>query len=286
MSRRFIFTLWLSSLLWMSCATPGQLGVNTPQSNGSGGPDYPVALEATPARQQASESAWRALAQEHQLPDTLRCDCDPILLTPRALPVEAAGRIQVVKKNAAFTDLELKEALRHFIKIHARLLGVNAGDTAIGQPELSLVTLSHEGALTRVVYQQRSFPYPIAALAERFGTLEFTLSKSGHLLQWHSSLLPNVTLPARATLEASALPERFVGREFTYSNIAGQPLRYRVTRTDEVFVKEAVVFPRVTGARLTIHLAYPIVIGLGTTWTIYVDAVTGEELAVKANFVS
>ena len=282
MSRRIIFALWLSSLLWTSCAMPGQVGVKTPQGN-TGGPEYPPVLDASPARQQASESAWRALAQEHQLPDTLRCDCDPVLLTPRALPVEAAGRIQIVQKGAGFTDLELKEALRHFIEIHARLLGVNAGDTAIGQPELSLITLSHEGALTRVVYQQRSFPYPIA---EGYGTLEFTLSKSGHLLQWHSSLLPNVTLPARATLEASALPARFVNREFTYSNIAGQPLRYRVARTDEVFVKEAVVYPRLAASRLTIHLAYPIVVGIGTTWTIYVDAMTGEELAVKPNFVS
>ncbi len=279
MSRRIIFALWLSGLLCASCATPGQVGVKTPQSNG---PEYPPVLDATPARQQASEAAWRALAQEHQLPDTLRCDCDTILLTPRALPVEAAGRIQVVKKNP-FTDLELKEALRHFIEIHARLLGVNAGDTAIGQPELSLVTLSHEGALTRVVYHQRSFPYP---LAEGFGTLAFTLSKSGHLLQWHSSLLPNVTLPARASLEASALPERFVGREFSHTSVAGQPLRYRVERIEEVFVKEAVVYPRVNGTRLTIHLAYPIVVGLGTTWMIYVDAMTGEELAVKPNFVS
>ena len=282
MSRRFIFALWLGGLLCASCATPGQVGVKTPQNNLSGAPEYPMALDATPARQQASESDWRSLAQEHQLPDTLRCDCDPFLLTPRALPVEAAGRIQVVKKSP-FTDLELKEALRHFIEIHARLLGVNAGDTAIGQPELSLVTLSHEGALTRVVYQQRSFPYPIV---DGFGTLSFTLSKSGHLLQWHSSLLPNVALPARATIETSALPERFVSRDFSYSNVAGQPLRYRVARADEVFVKEAVVFPRVTDKRMTIHLAYPIVVGVGTTWTIYVDAMTGEELAVKANFVS
>ena len=286
MSRRFIFALWLGGLLCASCATPGQVGVKTPQNNGSGGPEYPPVLDASPARQQASESAWRALAQEHQLPDTLRCDCDPILLTPRALPMEAAGRIQVVRQNP-FTDLELKEALRHFIEIQARLLGVNPGDTAIGQPQLSLVTLSvtlsHEGALTRVVYQQRSFPYPIV---DGYGTLEFTLCKSGHLLQWRSSLLPNVTLPARPTLETSALPERFVNREFTYSNIAGQPLRYRVARADEVFVKEAVVYPRLTSTRLTIHLAYPIVVGLGTTWTIYVDAMTGEELAVKPNFVS
>ncbi|NOT60714.1 MAG: hypothetical protein HOP19_10885 [Acidobacteria bacterium] len=274
-----LLCLFIIALLWTSCATPGQVGVKTPQSNV---PDYPPTLDVTPPRQQAGESAWRALAQEHQLPDTLRCDCDPVLLTPRALPVEAAGRIPIVKKEG-FTDLELKEALRHFIEIHARLLGVNAGDTAIGQPELSLVTLSHEGALTRVVYQQRSFAYP---LAEGFGKLEFIVSKSGHLLQWHSSLLPNVTLPARATLEASALPERFVNREFTYTNIAGQPLRYRVARTDEVFVKEIVVYPRAAASRLTIHLAYPIVVGLGTTWTVYVDAVTGEELAVKSNFVS
>jgi hypothetical protein len=275
----FITALWLAG-----CAAPGQVGVKTPQNNGT---DYPPVINVTPSRQQASAAAWRALVQEHQLPENMACDCDPILLTPRALPIEAAARIQIIKQNN-FTDLELKEALRHFIEIHARLLGVNAGDTAIGQPDLSLVTLSREGALIRVVYQQRSFPYP---LAEGFGKLEFVVSKSGHLLQWHSSLLPNATLPARVTLEADTLPERFVNREFTYTNFAGQPLRYRVARTDEVFVKELIVYPRAPSAalkdaRLTIHLAYPIVVGLGTTWTVYVDAVTGEELAVKSNFAS
>jgi hypothetical protein len=282
MSRQFIFRLWLSNFLlwWLAgCATPGQVGVKTPQNNL---PDYPPTWLVTPERQQASDAAWHALALEHQLPDTLRCDCDPVLLTPRALPAAAAGRIQVMSKSP-FTDLELKESLRHFIEIHAQLLGVNPGDTAIGQPELSLVALSHEGALTRVSYQQRSIPYP---LAENYGKLEFIVSKSGHLLQWHSSLLPNLTLPTRPKLEANALPERFVNREFSYTNIAGQPLRYRVARTDEVFVKEIVVYPRLTAARLTLHLAYPIVVGVGTTWTVYVDAISGEELATKPNFAS
>ena len=274
------FAVLLICALCAACATPGQVGVKTPQNKL---PDYPPVIEVTPARQQASEAAWRALAQEHQLPETTRYDGDPVLLTPRALPAAAAGRIQISRKNAPLTDLEFKEALRHFIELHARLLGIDAGDTSIGQPELSLVTLSHEGALTRVVYQQRSFLYP---LAEGYGTLEFVLSKTGSLLQWHSSLLPKVALPARPTVEADSLPARFVKREFTYSNVAGQPMRYQVERADEVFVKEAVVYPRVTGARATIHLAYPVVVGLGTTWTIYVDAMTGEELGVKANFVS
>lgn len=267
--------------MWLAgCAAPGQVGVKTPQSNL---PNYPPAIEPAPEHQQAVSSAWQALAGEHQLPEGAQYDRDPILLTPRALPANLAGRIQLLHQSTPPTELELKEALRRFIEKHAVLLGVNPGDTAIGQPELSLVTLRAEGSMMRVVYQQRSFVYP---LAEGWGELTLMLSKQGALLQWNSRLIPNVTLPARPTVEASTLPERFVNREFTYSNIAGQPMRYKIARVEEVFVKELVVYPRIANNRLTIHLAYPVVVGTGTTWTVHVDAMTGEELAVKANFVS
>jgi hypothetical protein len=254
--------------------------VKTPQNKL---PNYPPAIEATAAQQQAVEAAWQALIREHRLPADARYDSDPLLLTPRALPAQLAGRIELLHQSASPSDLELKEALRRFIEKNAALLGVNPGDTAIGQPELSLVTLRPEGALIRVLYQQRSFTYP---MAEGWGELHFMLSKQGALLQWNSRLIPNVMLPARPTVEANALPGRFVNREFTYSNFAGQPLRYQVARVEEVFVKEVVVYPRITNNRMTIHLAYPVVVGTGTTWMVYVDAMTGEELGVKANFVS
>ncbi|MBI1765719.1 MAG: PepSY domain-containing protein [Acidobacteria bacterium] len=61
-------------------------------------------------------------------------------------------------------------------------------------------------------------------------------------------------------------------------------MSYKVAKPDEVRVKDLVVYPKQSGNRLSLHLAYPVEVGSGMTWTVYVDAVTGEELEVRQNF--
>jgi len=269
-----VSTLWL-----LACAAPGQVGVRTPQAGGSG---YPPMIEITPAQQQEAETAWRALLTEQQLPEA-KFDAEPVLNTPRALPLNLAGRIKLSERAGPLDELAAKEALRRFIEKHAVLLSGGRRETAINLKDLSLTTFSNEGAMYRAVYEQRSFPYPIAG---GFGELMLVISKSGTLLQWNSRLLPNLELPASTSLNTAELPQRFVGRTFTYSNIAGQPQTYRVASANEAVVKSLVVYPKITGNRLTLHIAYPVEVGRGTTWTVYLDAVTGEELGVRQDFVS
>lgn len=276
---------WLASLIAMSCswllacAAPGQVGVRTPQA---GGASYPPTIEATAAQQQEAEAVWRAFLTEQQLPET-KFDAEPGLNTPRALPLNLAGRIKLGTKEGPLDELAAKDALRRFIERNAVLLSGGRRETAISLKDLSLTTFSNEGAMYRAVYEQRSFPFP---LANGFGELMMVISKTGTLLQWNSRLLPKLDLPANINVNTAELPDRFVGRTFTYSNIAGQPQTYRVANRNEAAVKSLVVYPKVTGNRLTLHVAYPVEVGRGTTWTVYVDAVTGEELAVRQDFVS
>jgi hypothetical protein len=77
-----------------------------------------------------------------------------------------------------------------------------------------------------------------------------------------------------------------VGRIFSYTNIAGQPMSYKVRDRSEVSIKDLVVYPKQEGNRIRVHLAYPVEVGSGMTWTVYVDAITGQEIEVKQNFVS
>jgi hypothetical protein len=77
-----------------------------------------------------------------------------------------------------------------------------------------------------------------------------------------------------------------VDREFTYSAIDGRPLTYRARGVDEVTVKDLVIYPRLEGDRILLYLAYPVEVGRGTTWTVIVDAFTGNEIAVVQNFVT
>jgi hypothetical protein len=77
-----------------------------------------------------------------------------------------------------------------------------------------------------------------------------------------------------------------IGREFSYTTIAGQSVTYKIASRSEVSVMDLVVYPKQEGNRITVHLAYPVEAGQGTTWTVYVDAITGQEIDVKQNFAS
>jgi hypothetical protein len=57
-----------------------------------------------------------------------------------------------------------------------------------------------------------------------------------------------------------------------------------ISNLAEVTVNEPVVFPIEKGDSIEVHLAWQLVAGTSLTWTIYIDAITGEELKVVQNF--
>ncbi len=265
--------------LLAACAAPGQVAVNTPQ----GAPqNYPPMIEDTPQRQQAAEDAWKKFLAECHLPD-VKPDFEPVLNTPRALPPGLVGQIALNTKAGAFGELEAKEALRRFIERASGVLFPNHTNISIGLKDLSLVSFTNDGAFYRAVYKQVSYPFPIVS---GWGELYLTAGKDGSLLQWNSRIIPVFEMPTRPEVAIQSIADSMVGREFIYTSIAGQPMSYKVTTRSEVSVKDLVVYPKQAGARITIHLAYPVEIGRGTTWTVYVDAITGQEIDVRQNFAS
>jgi hypothetical protein len=267
-----------AALIW-ACAAPRPMEINTPQGKAE---NYPPAIEADAARRQEAEETWRLLLSEFGLPDA-RLEFEPVLFTPRALPLELAGRINLNSKGGAWGEAEAKESLRRFIYRWRTLLGGDHRNEAAYLKDLSLVSFTDEGTLYRAVYQQMSFPFP---LVNGYGELRCVLSKQGALLQLGSRLVPAVELPSRATIEPQAIIDKFIGREFSYTSIAGQVMRYRVARREEITVKDPVVYPKLEKDRLTFHLAYPVEAGRGLSWTVYVDGMTGQEIEVKQNFAT
>jgi hypothetical protein len=249
-------------------------------------PNYPPAIEASPARAQAAEEAWNQFLGEYRLAFAAP-ELEPILYTPRTLPPAIAMQINIKpsdkKADEPLDEAHAKEYLRRFIDNHRAVLSGDQRSSALSLKDLSLITFGNEGNLYRAVYRQMNYPFPIE---NGYGELRLVLSKTGALLQLSSRLVPAVEFPARPKLEAATLTNQFLGREFTYSNIAGQPLKYKVAQASEINVKELVVYPKVSEQKMMLHLAYPCEIGRGTTWTIYVDAITGEELDTKQNFQS
>jgi hypothetical protein len=273
-----VFTVLMAASL-CACAAPGQVGVNTPQGKPQ---NYPPVIESSPDRQQAAQEAWKQFIVEFRLPDA-GPDLEPVLNTPRALPTELAGKIILQTKAGAFGEMEAKEALRRFIERARTVLAGDPRNASFNLKDLSLVSFSNDGNFYRATYQQMNYPHPIA---NGYGELRLTVGKNGMLLQWGSTIIPVFELPARAEVATQSIVERMIGREFKYTNIAGMPMSYKVAERSEVSVKDLVVFPKREGDRITIHLAYPVEVGRGTTWTVYVDAIRGQEIDVKQNFAT
>jgi hypothetical protein len=273
----------VAQALFCACAAPGQVSVNTPEGRLQ---NYPPVIEDTPQRRQAAFEAWNKLLAEFQLPET-RPELEPVLNTPRALPPEMAGRISIQTKSGVFGELEAKEALRRFIERASGALFPNhingSAQSSVGLKDLSLDSFADDGSFYRAVYRQANYPFPVSG---GYGELRLAVGKNGMLLQLNSRIIPAFDLPARAEIAPQSLVDKMVGREFGYTNIAGQPMSYKVASRSEVSVKDLVVYPKQEGNRITIHLAYPVEAGQGMTWTVYVDAVTGQEIDVKQNFAS
>lgn len=276
---RFVYALIAATLLATSCTAPGQVPVNTPQGRTQ---NYPPVVTATNERQQAAQEAWQTLRTELRLPEAT-LELEPVLNTPRALPPELNGRIYLNARGVAFDELEAKTALRRFIERAFAVLDGGAKQSPLNLRDLSLASFSADGNFYRALFRQTGYAFPIA---NGYGELRVTLSKDSILSQWSSTLLPVVELPARPEVTADAILDKVVGRQFNYTTIAGQAQSYRVTERAEVAVKELVVYPKLEGSKLTIHLAYPVEVGRSLQWTVFIDAINGEELGVRQNFAS
>ena len=266
-----------------ACSAPGQVAVNMP---GGRLQNYPPVIEDTPQRRQAALEAWKKLIAEFQLPEATP-DLEPVLNTTRALPPTLAGRIAIQTKAGSFGELEAKEALRRFIERASGVLfpnhAIGSPQSSVGLKDLSLVSFTSDGNFYRALYRQANFTFPVSG---GYGELSLAVGKNGTLLQMSSRIIPSLDLPARAEIAPQSLLDKMIGREFIYTTIAGQSVTYKIASRSEVSVMDLVVYPKQEGNRITVHLAYPVEAGQGTTWTIYVDAITGQEIDVKQNFAS
>jgi hypothetical protein len=266
-------------LLMSGCAAPGRVRVDTPQEKEV---IYPARFAGPPDRGPQVQEAWKNLLAELNLPFA-KLDLDPVLNTPRSLPVELAGRINLAKKNGAFGELEAKESLRSFIERARGVLVGDPRDSSNGVKDLSLVSFTNNGNSYRVVYQQASYSFPVA---NGYGELTLTVDKTAKLTAWSSRLIPKLDLPANPSIDPEELAGKLIGREFTYTTIAGKLQTHKIAKREEIVIKDPVVYPKQEGDQLTVYLAYPVDVGNGMTWTVYFDAVNGEELGVRQNFVS
>ena len=85
-------------------------------------------------------------------------------------------------------------------------------------------------------------------------------------------------------MERGIAGKKVVGRTFSYTDVAGREQRTPIGDPNEVNVKRLVVLPIEKADAVEVHLAWEVVAGKSLSWTVYIDAVTGEELRVFQNF--
>jgi hypothetical protein len=246
----------------------------SPKVPNSAKQNYPVIIEDSPTRREKAEREWRRMLDFYKVAETPP-DLYPVTYTPRSLQGVTGGiKILAAPPEPATQDMALREAVKRFIDQWRDLIGADP-------LTVSLVAATDAADAQRLTYRQASYAYPIAG---NFGEMTVVISRDGRLLQLDDRFIPIVEVPQRPIIDREEAGRRVVGRTFTYSDIAGRPQQVRINNPAEIKVKRVVVAPVEKSDTVEVHLAWEIVAGSSLSWTVYIDAMTGEELKAVQNF--
>jgi len=241
-------------------------------------PNYPTTVVESAAHRDAARAQWTQLFESYGVPPERRKPPELAPFTHTPTSILGGGPIPLVAAAGAAVENEegTRLLVREFIAKHADLLGVAAGS-------LSLENVANAGQLgTRYTFVQAGAPFPIAAPA---GRIDFVVSPKAEIIQINDTAIPVGELPATPRIAREAAEKLVLGKTFTYGDIAGRERSVTISDAAGVKASRLVVYARETEAALTIHLAWEVEAGSGgMTWTVYVDAVTGEVVGTRQNF--
>lgn len=260
-------TYLIAALLLAGCEPSAQVPSAAKQT-------YPAVIKDSADRREKAERDWRRMLDSYGVPPTPP-DLYPITGTPRSLLGVSGGiKLLTAKPEPGTETFALRAAMKAFIDRWRELLRAD--------PEtVSLTSADDSGDTERLTYQQGNYPYPVAG---NFGEMVAVISKDGRLLQLDVRFVPIVELPLKPSIERALAGKKVVGRTFSYTDIAGREQRTPIGDPNEVSVKRLVVLPIEKGDAIEAHLAWEVVAGKSLSWTVYIDAVNGDELRVVQNF--
>jgi hypothetical protein len=242
----------------------------SPQTPRTPRQDYAGVIQDSQDRRAKAEREWRRMLEAYNAPPA-QPDFYQITYTPRSLS-SAAGSIQIAESG--LDKVALRRAAKQFIERWRELIGADS-------EAMSLASESQSTDTVRLTYRQANYPFQIAG---DFGRMVLIIGRDGKLMQMDDRFIPLVEIPSRPEIEREAAARRLVGRTFTYRDFAGQEQRAQIGGLDEVNVRGLVVLPLEKEGRIEVRLAWEIVAGKSLAWTVYLDAITGEELRAMQNF--
>jgi hypothetical protein len=266
------------ALLLGACAAGPTAGPGRPR----GGPEtpYPVVLAASDERRERVLADWAGGVGDAAPAPELR----PVTSTPVALPPAAALRLPrvIIDEEAEQSEEETRESLRRFITSAPALIGSELRDLSL----IEIVDAPGGAKLAR--YEQRPFHYP---LRNDYGRVEITFTPDLRVTNIPRTAVPDgerLRPLLRNVTRERLTPERaaatVAGRALSYTDAAGAPqTRAAAPGAADITPREMVVFPvRREGPppALELRLAWELEVGgAGPPLLVYVDAVTGEQLA-------
>jgi hypothetical protein len=246
----------------------------SPKLPNSAKQNYPVIIEDSQQRREKAEREWGRMLDFYKVAATPP-DLYPISYTPRSLVGVPGGiKIMATAPEPGTEALAQREAVKRFIDQWRELIGADP-------LTVSLVAGTDAGDAHRLTYKQANYAFPITG---NFGEMTAIITRDGRLLQLDDRFIPVVELPQKPVIDREEAARRVVGRTFTYSDISGRQQQVIVNNPGEIKVKRVVVAPIEKSGQIEVHLAWEIVAGTSLSWTVYIDAMTGEEIRVVQNF--
>ncbi len=264
----------LNTLLFFLLVTFAVACEPSPQIPGGQKQNAPVVISASPDRLENAERQWKRMLDAYGATQT-QPDFHPIIYTPRSLSGVNGLNIMKAAPEPGTEVTAQREAVKRFIDRWQDLL--NADPDAVSLVDARQMDTSTQ----RLTYRQANYHYPVAG---NYGEMTVVINKEGLLLQLDDRFLPVVEIPNQPQVNRDAAARRVIGRTFTYSDIAGRPQQVTVNDPAQVRVKELVIAPIEKQDSIEVHLAWEIIAGTSLSWTVYIDAMTGEEILVKQNF--
>ena len=238
---------------------------------------YPFLITEDPERRQVALAAANQLFQ----PATVGSPAlQPVTATIRNLPAGFNLYLPKLGTEAVMTEEETRESLRRFLRDWSGLIGADP-------TRLSLVERVDAPDGSKIAnYEQRPFRYPIRGpygkVHVRFGTDRRVLGLSSTSIPDAERLQPAIAaMVPKLTAEDAAARIR---KGVTYRNENGAQSMLQVSAANEVNASDLVLYVLPSTANATaleFHLAWEVQVGGAGARTVYVDAITGDVVAVE-----
>ena len=266
------------ALLLLAFACSGCAPLQPPSADAPRGEAaYPFVITEDPERR---EVALAAASQLFQPATTEPPALQTVTATIRSLPPGFNLYLPKLGTAAVMNEEETRESLRRFLREWSGLIGADP-------TRLSLIERIDVPDGSKIAnYEQRPFRYPIRGaygkVHVRFGTDRRVLSLSSTSIPDAERLQPAITAmsPKLTAEDATARVRKGV----TYQNESGAQSTLQVSAANEVNSRDLVLYVQSSPANpnaLEFHLAWEVQVGGAGGRRVYVDAITGDVVAVE-----